>query len=107
VILTGGDPLMMAPRRLAELIAALDAIAHVAVVRIHSRVPIVDPGGVTDDLVAALKPTRAGCGWASIAIIARELAPPGRAALGGCRCRHTAAWADGAAGRASTTTSIP
>ena len=30
VILTGGDPLMMAPRRLAELIAALDAIDHVA-----------------------------------------------------------------------------
>ena len=30
VILTGGDPLMLAPRRLAELIAALDAIAHVA-----------------------------------------------------------------------------
>ena len=30
VILTGGDPLMMAPRRLAELIAALDAIEHVA-----------------------------------------------------------------------------
>ena len=29
VILTGGDPLMMAPRRLAELIAGLNAIAHV------------------------------------------------------------------------------
>ncbi len=44
VILTGGDPLMMSPRRLAELIETLDAIAHVAVIRIHSRVPIVDPG---------------------------------------------------------------
>src|SRR5258707_5275501 len=31
VILTGGDPLMLAPRRLGELLAALDAIAHVAV----------------------------------------------------------------------------
>ena len=49
MILTGGDPLMMSPRRLAELIAALDAIAHVAVIRIHSRVPIVDPGRVTDE----------------------------------------------------------
>ena len=43
VILTGGDPLMLAPRRLGELIAALDAIDHVGVIRIHSRVPIVDP----------------------------------------------------------------
>ena len=42
VILTGGDPLMLAPRRLAALIAGLDAIGHVAVIRIHSRVPIVE-----------------------------------------------------------------
>src|SRR4029077_3529963 len=47
VILTGDDPLMLAPRRLGELIAALDAIAHVAVIRIHSRVPIVDPGRIS------------------------------------------------------------
>ena len=45
MILTGGDPLMLAPRRLAELLADLDAIGHVGVIRIHSRVPIVDPGG--------------------------------------------------------------
>src|SRR5215468_3909814 len=41
VILTGGDPLMLSPRRLGELVAALDAIAHVSVIRIHSRVPVV------------------------------------------------------------------
>lgn len=56
VILTGGDPLMLAPRRLARLIADLDAIPHVGVIRIHSRVPIVDPSRVTDELVTALKP---------------------------------------------------
>src|SRR5215468_2415443 len=59
VILTGGDPLMLAPRRLAKLIAALDAIEHVGVVRIHSRVPIVDPSRVTEELVQALRPRRA------------------------------------------------
>lgn len=81
VILTGGDPLMLAPRRLAELIAALDAIAHVAVVRIHSRVPVADPGRVTDDLVAALKPGRAGL-WLGIHCNhARELGAEARAAL--------------------------
>jgi len=81
VILTGGDPLMMAPRRLAELIAALDAIPHVAVVRIHSRVPIVDPGRITDVLVAALKPRRAALWLAVHCNHARELAPVARTAL--------------------------
>jgi len=82
VILTGGDPLMLAPRRLAELIAALDAIAHVAVVRIHSRVPVADPGRVTDDLVAALKPRRAGLWFGIHCNHARELGAEARAALG-------------------------
>jgi lysine 2,3-aminomutase len=81
VILTGGDPLMMSPRRLAELIEALDSIAHVAVIRIHSRVPIVDPGRITDELVAALKPRRVPVWLAVHCNHARELAPATRAAL--------------------------
>ena len=56
VILTGGDPLMLAPRRLADLMNALAAIPHVAIVRLHSRVPIVDPGRVTAELVQAMGP---------------------------------------------------
>jgi len=55
VILTGGDPLILSPRRLAEIKARLDAIPHVQVVRLHSRVPVVDPARVTDEMVAALK----------------------------------------------------
>jgi len=43
VILTGGDPLVLSPRRLAELMRALGTIAHVKVIRFHSRVPVVDP----------------------------------------------------------------
>ena len=81
MILTGGDPLMLAPRRLGELIAALDAIPHVAVIRIHSRVPVVDPGRVTAELLAALKPRRASL-WLGIHCNhARELTPAARAAL--------------------------
>jgi lysine 2,3-aminomutase len=81
VILTGGDPLMMAPRRLGELIAALDAIDHVAIVRIHSRVPVVDPGRITDALIAALRPKRATL-WLGIHCNhARELGPEARLAL--------------------------
>lgn len=81
VILTGGDPLMLAPRRLAELMEALDAIPHVAIVRLHSRVPIVDPGRVTAELVRALKPGRVGVWLAVHCNHARELADPTRAAL--------------------------
>ena len=81
VILTGGDPLMLAPRRLAELMAALDAILHVAIVRLHSRVPIVDPERVTGELVGALKPGRVAVWLAVHCNHARELAPATRAAL--------------------------
>jgi lysine 2,3-aminomutase len=55
VILTGGDPLMLAPRRLAAIVAALDAMPHVGVIRLHSRVPVADPTRVDDALVASLK----------------------------------------------------
>src|SRR5436190_14211744 len=81
VILTGGDPLMMAPRRLAELIEALEAIAHVAVIRVHSRVPVADPGRITDDVVAALKPRRAALWLGVHCNHPRELTAAARAVL--------------------------
>src|SRR6478736_5790736 len=43
VILTGGDPLMLSPRRLSEIMADLAAIGHVKIVRIHTRVPVAEP----------------------------------------------------------------
>jgi lysine 2,3-aminomutase len=54
VILTGGDPLMLSPRRLGAILDALEAIPHVATLRIHSRVPIVDPGRIGPDLLTVL-----------------------------------------------------
>ncbi len=54
VILTGGDPLMLSPRRVAELVKALAAIDHVKVLRWHSRVPIVDPTRISVELATAL-----------------------------------------------------
>jgi lysine 2,3-aminomutase len=54
VILTGGDPLMLSARRLGEIVQALDAIPHVGVIRIHTRVPVASPARVTEALVAAL-----------------------------------------------------
>src|SRR5213080_4766640 len=43
VILTGGDPLMLSPRRLAGIMADLALIDHVKIIRIHTRVPVADP----------------------------------------------------------------
>jgi len=54
VILTGGDPLILSPRRLSEILAALSAIPHVEVLRIHTRAPVADPALITDALAAAL-----------------------------------------------------
>jgi lysine 2,3-aminomutase len=54
VVLTGGDPLLLSPRRLTALLAALDAIPHLEILRIHSRVPVATPETVTPDLLAAL-----------------------------------------------------
>jgi lysine 2,3-aminomutase len=59
VIVTGGDPFMMAARRIREIVAALDAIPHLGVIRFHSRVPVVDPNRVTPGLVEALAAEKA------------------------------------------------
>jgi lysine 2,3-aminomutase len=81
VIVSGGDPLMLAPRRIAAIAEAAAEVPHVRVMRWHSRVPLVDPGRVDAALVAALK--RFG-GAVYVAVHAnhpREFAPAGRAAL--------------------------
>jgi len=81
VVITGGDPLMLSPRRLKELVAALDAIPHVAVIRFHSRVPVVDPARVDAQMIAALATDKAL--WIAVhANHAREL---GDAQAAACR----------------------
>lgn len=54
VILSGGDPLILAPAKLGRLLAALDAIDHVRVIRIHTRVPVVDSARINAELLQAL-----------------------------------------------------
>ncbi len=80
VILTGGDPLILSPRRLGEIVAALSAIPHVAVIRIHSRVPVVDPARIGAEMVAALK-----CATAVYVVVhcnhAREITPAAERAV--------------------------
>ncbi|MTH47095.1 EF-P beta-lysylation protein EpmB [Intestinirhabdus alba] len=52
IIFSGGDPLMAKDRELEWLMTQLEAIPHVKRLRIHSRLPIVIPARITDDLAA-------------------------------------------------------
>ncbi|WP_298243459.1 lysine-2,3-aminomutase-like protein [uncultured Bradyrhizobium sp.] len=80
VILTGGDPLMLSPRRMGEIMAELASIDHVKIIRLHTRVPVADPARISDEMVAALKVEGATTWVAVHANHARELTGPARAA---------------------------
>lgn len=58
VILTGGDPLVLSPRRLQNLFDQLGAIEHVKIIRIHSRVPIASPDSISETVLSVLKNAR-------------------------------------------------
>lgn len=55
VLISGGDPLILAPRILEDLLRRLRAIPHVEVIRIGSRVPAFLPQRITPELVEMLK----------------------------------------------------
>ena len=55
VLLSGGDPLTLAPKILDRLLAALREIPHIEIVRIGSRVPVFMPQRITDDLCETLE----------------------------------------------------
>ncbi|MCJ2131750.1 lysine-2,3-aminomutase-like protein [Methylobacterium sp. E-045] len=81
VILTGGDPFALSVRRLGQIAEALAAIPHVKVLRIHTRVPVVEPARVDDDLVAALKRFGGAVFVALHANHPREFTPAARGAI--------------------------
>lgn len=59
VILTGGDPLVLAPAKIAALVAALGRMPHARVIRVHTRAPVAQPGVVTPALARALRSEKA------------------------------------------------
>ena len=59
VIVTGGDPFLLSPRRIGALVRRLEAIPHLAVIRFHTRVPVVDSRRVGAALTAALAADKA------------------------------------------------
>jgi lysine 2,3-aminomutase len=82
VILTGGDPLALTPRRVGALMDRLAEIPHVGTARWHSRVPVVAPEAITPELCAALASRE---GLASVVAVhanhPKELTGEARAAL--------------------------
>lgn len=55
VILSGGDPLMSKDAKLASLSASLNSIKHIKRLRIHTRLPVVLPNRIDDNLLSWLK----------------------------------------------------
>lgn len=58
VILSGGDPLILADNKLATIINKLSSIAHIKYLRLHSRIPIVYPERITLKLIITLSSSR-------------------------------------------------
>ncbi|MBN1202558.1 MAG: lysine 2,3-aminomutase [Anaerolineae bacterium] len=55
VLLSGGDPLILAPSVLEHILASLRAIEHIEVIRIGTRVPVFLPQRITDDFCDMLR----------------------------------------------------
>jgi len=80
VIVTGGDPFLLPPRRIGDIVRTLDQIPHLEVIRFHTRVPVIDPRRVKLALIEALAAEKA----VYVVVHAnhpRELTPQAREAL--------------------------
>jgi lysine 2,3-aminomutase len=80
VILTGGDPLILSPRRLSEISKRLAAMDHVKVLRLHTRVPVAQPELINEELLSALRESGKSVYIALHANHAREFSEPARRA---------------------------
>ncbi|MBO1518071.1 EF-P beta-lysylation protein EpmB [Oceanisphaera pacifica] len=58
VILSGGDPLMAKDAQLSTLLDGIEAIPHIKRIRIHTRLPVVIPARLTQDLLTRLTKSR-------------------------------------------------
>ena len=81
LIITGGDPLILSVRRLEDLAARLEAIESIKLLRWHTRVPVVDPERVTEELASVLAPIGKSTWLALHANHSRELTDAARLAL--------------------------
>ncbi len=55
VLISGGDPLLLSTRKLDSILGKLSAIDHVEIVRVGTRVPVVLPQRIDDELCRVLR----------------------------------------------------
>ncbi|MBI4864955.1 MAG: KamA family radical SAM protein [Candidatus Riflebacteria bacterium] len=55
VVVSGGDPLILADEEIDSILARIRAIPHVQIIRVHSRVPVVLPQRITPQLCGVLR----------------------------------------------------
>lgn len=58
IILSGGDPLTLQPKKLKEILTTLNRIPHIKTIRIHTRLPVVAPNLLTPQKLAAIKSSK-------------------------------------------------
>ncbi len=80
IIMTGGDPLILSPRRIGDITRQLSKIPHVRKLRWHTRVPAVSPERVSKEMADALTATDCTVRVAVHANHAREFSVAARAA---------------------------
>lgn len=81
VILTGGDPFMLSEARARALTTVLEDIAHIEVIRWHTRMPVTAPDRVSEIYARAVASDEKAVFVAIHANHARELTPDARAAI--------------------------
>lgn len=81
VILTGGDPMMLSAARACAITRRLEAIGHVKLIRWHTRVPVVQPGWVTQEYAESIRSQTKSVFVAIHANHAREFTPDAVAAI--------------------------
>jgi len=81
VVFSGGDPLMLSPKKIKTILQKIDAIPHIRWVRFHTRIPVVSPGKINEELIDSLTISKPVL-MAIHTNHAREITPPQtRAAL--------------------------
>lgn len=55
VLMSGGDPLTLAPKTLEYILSELRKIEHIEIIRIGSRVPVFLPQRITDEFCAMIR----------------------------------------------------
>jgi lysine 2,3-aminomutase len=58
VIFTGGDPLVLSPRKLSDVTKRVASFDHVKIVRWHTRMPVAKPSAISSELIDAMKATQ-------------------------------------------------